>query len=367
MKTHYADNERVKRRYLVFLKEAKRQSEASIDAVAKAISRFEAYTGHRDFKAFKIQQAIAFKDYLRRQVNQRTGEALSKATLYSTLNALRNFFTWLAGEPGYRSRISYSDAEYFNLSEKEARIATAHRERPAPTLEQIEHVITTMPANTDVERRNRALVAFTILTGARDRAIASLKIRHVKLEEGLVEQDAREVQTKASKTITTWFFPVGEHARDIVVDWVNYLIKDKLWGLDDPLFPATAIALGSDRLFAVTGLARKHWSSAAPIREIFRTAFARAGLAYFNPHSFRKTLARLGEQIARGPEEFKAWSQNLGHEEVMTTFTSYGSVPRHRQAEIMRNLTRPQNPTPPTTEDLVHQVAEAIRAKLAAQ
>lgn len=38
----------------------------------------------------------------------------------------------------------------------------------------------------------------------------------------------------------------------------------------------------------------------------------------------------------------KAWSQNLGHENVMTTFTSYGHVPVHKQGELIRNsATRP--------------------------
>jgi hypothetical protein len=31
-------------------------------------------------------------------------------------------FIWLAGQPGFKSRISYSDAEYFNLSAKETRM-----------------------------------------------------------------------------------------------------------------------------------------------------------------------------------------------------------------------------------------------------
>jgi integrase/recombinase XerD len=61
----------------------------------------------------------------------------------------------------------------------------------------------------DHERRNRALVAFTLLTGARDSAIASMKLKHVDLKEGCVQQDAREVKTKFSKTFTTYFFPVG--------------------------------------------------------------------------------------------------------------------------------------------------------------
>ncbi|MCZ6802420.1 MAG: hypothetical protein O7D86_00385 [Proteobacteria bacterium] len=82
---HNPDNERIKRKYLIFLKEAKRQNEASIDAVAKALSRFESYTKHRDFKAFHFEQAVAFKRYPANQDNQQTGRKLSKATLNSTL------------------------------------------------------------------------------------------------------------------------------------------------------------------------------------------------------------------------------------------------------------------------------------------
>ena len=97
MKTHNAENERVKRHYLTYLKEAKRYGEASLDGVAKALHRFESYTRFRDFRSFRIEQAVAFKRHLAGQVNARTGERLSKATLYSTLTALRNFFHWLAG------------------------------------------------------------------------------------------------------------------------------------------------------------------------------------------------------------------------------------------------------------------------------
>jgi len=58
---------------------------------------------------------------------------------------MRVYFAW---QPGYRSRFQYSDAEYFNLSDKDTRIATAQREQRVPTLEQIKHVIQTMPTKT---------------------------------------------------------------------------------------------------------------------------------------------------------------------------------------------------------------------------
>jgi integrase len=355
MTTNNPDNERIKRRYFAYLKEAKRYSEASLDPAAKALHRFESYTRFRPFKAFRIEQAVGFKRHLAAQSNARTGERLSKATLHATLTALKTFFQWLAGQPGFRSRLSYAEAEYFNLPEKDARIARAHREPRAPTMEQILHVIRRMPAGTEIERRDRALIAFTLLTGARDRAIASLKLKHVDLDRGCVDQDAREVRTKFAKTFTTTFFPVEDQALAIVRDWIGYLQTGKLWGQDDPLFPATRVELNAARQFEAAGLDRRHWSDAGPIRRIFREAFEAAGLPYFNPHSFRRTLALLGERLCRTPEEFKAWSQNLGHEQVMTTFSSYGQVASARQAEIIRDLGAPD-----ATGDEVAKLAEHL-------
>jgi integrase len=341
MPSYNAANERIKRQYFAYLTEAKGNSEQTIDAVAKAIARFETYTRHKDFKAFHIEQAKAFKRELADQRGDRSGEPLSKATLYAILTALKRFFVWLAGQPGYKSRISYADADYFNLSAKETRIAKAIRPARVPTLEQIRHVIQSMPATTDIERRDRALIAFTILTGARDGAVASFKLRHIDIADGKINQDAREVQTKFSKSFVTTFFPVGDDIRAVVVNWVAHLRTDKLWGLDDPLFPATKVAIGENLRFAAAGLERKHWSSAGPIRAIFKETFAAAGLPYFNPHSFRKTLALLGGKKCRTPEEYKAWAQNLGHEDVLTTFRSYGDVSSYRQAEIIRSFESP--------------------------
>ncbi len=361
MTKHSAENERIKRRYFAYLREAKRHSEPTVDAAAKALDRFEVYNKHRDFKAFHFEQAVAFKKHLADQNGQRSGEKLSKATLYATLTQLKRFFQWLADKPGYKSRFQYSDADYFNLSDKDTRIATAQREQKVPTLEQIKHVLNRMPTGTEIERRNRALIAFTLLTGARDSAIASMKLKHIDLAANSVFQDAREVNTKFSKTFTTFFFPVGDEIRAIVAEWASYLREDKLWGNDDPLFPATHIALGASRQFEVSGLAREHWSSASPIRTVFREAFVSAGLQYFHPHSFRKTLAELGEVVCQSPEHFKAWSQNLGHEKVLTTFTSYGAVASQRQGEIIRDLATPQQAGQPGADEIAQAMLKQLR------
>ena len=360
MRTYCQANERIKREYLIYLKEAQRNSEPTIDSVATAIARFEQYNGYKDFKRFHIQQAVAFKKKLAVQTNTATGKALSLATQRATLTTLRSFFIWLAAQPGYKSRFTYADADYFNLSEKDNRAAQSHTQRPFPSLEQAQYAIRAMPSSNAVEQRDRALVAFTLMTGCRDGALVSLKLKHVDLKNQLVKFDAREVDTKFSKSFDTVFMPVGDDIRSILGDWIAALTSEHLWAPTDPLFPKTLMDFGAGYGFRAAGLAREHWTTANAVRRIFRDAFERAGLPYFHPHSFRHTLAQLGEQVCRSPEEFKAWSQNHGHEHVMTTFNSYGKVSPPRQAELIRQLSSPSVPAQRDLAELLRQAASVV-------
>ena len=78
-----------------------------------------------------------------------------------------------------------------------------------------------MPAQTEIERRGRALLAFTIPTGARDDAIVSCRLKHIDFANRQFEPDARDVQTKRSKTFMTWYCPVGDDIERIVREWVG--------------------------------------------------------------------------------------------------------------------------------------------------
>ena len=360
MPNHCPANERIKRAYFIYLKEAQRYSEQSVDAVAAAIASFEAYNNHSDFKKFHIQQAVGFKNKLATRTNAATGKPLSLATRRATLNYLRKFFVWLASQAGYKSRFSYSDADYFNLSEKDNRIAQSHTPRPFPSLLQAQDAIRKMPASTPIEQRDRALVAFTLMTACRDRALVSLKIKHIDLENSQVHLDAREVKTKNSKTFATFFMPVGEDICAIFEAWMAILTNERLWGPNDPLFPATKMEHDDKSGFYAAGLKREHWTTANAVRRIFREAFENAGMPYFHPHSFRHTLAQLGEQVCRSPEEFKAWSQNIGHEHVMTTFNSYGKVSTERQGRIIRQLAAPSAPTQSELAELLRRAATVV-------
>jgi site-specific recombinase XerD len=170
--------------YLTYLKEARGFSEDSLEQVAKALHRYETYTKFRDFRTFHVEQVRAFKQHLRDQRSQRTGGSLSHATIYSTLGSLKAFFMWVAGQRGFKSRFSFGDWDYFSPSGITASVAKAHRGSRAPTLDQIRRVLSTVPLDTEIHIRDRALIAFVILTGARDRAVASFRLRHLDLARG---------------------------------------------------------------------------------------------------------------------------------------------------------------------------------------
>lgn len=338
MRKHHPKNERIKRTYFIWLQEAKRLSPHSIDQIAAAIALFEASTSYKDFAAFHIEQARNFKKRQSDTINEVTGKPLAKATIKSRFDALKAFWLWLADQSGYRSKIKHSDSEYFNLPANDARIATAKRDKQFPELAQVHYVLDGMKADTPYQKRARAVIAFALLTCARDDAIASLSLGHVDLQNRVVFQDARDVRTKFRKTFKTWFYPVSGQAEAIVQDWVAYLQTEYQFGGGDPLFPSTVMGLDGNGHFAPIGFSRQHWKNADAIRKIFKQAFTGAGLPSYNPHSIRGTLTQLGQRICLTPEEFKAWSQNMGHDDVLVTFSSYGPVSASKQAEIILGL-----------------------------
>jgi integrase len=155
--------------------------------------------------------------------------------------------------------------------------------------------------------------------------------------------------------------PVSEIAMRVALEWHAELSMDMRRGPHDPLFPATELALGEEGAFTSNGLAGHGWSSSGPVREVFRSAFEAAGLPYFNPHSIRHMLVRHIMALDLPLETLKCWSQNLGHQGLLTTLTSYGEVPLDRQAALIRQGL-PQRPGASTPDPDPKLIADVIRA-----
>jgi len=329
------ENERIKRRYLQYLKTAKRKDPNTVHKAAEGILRFEAATNYTNFKRFHIEQVIKFQDRINSEISKATGKPLSKSTISSILSANKGFVFWLADQPGYKSRIRHSDADYFNMSAKGQRVASATRETPYPSIEMARHAFNCMPETTEIEQRNKALFAFLMLTGARDGAVASLRLKHINMIDGCVYQDARDVKTKNAKTFTTYFLPVNSEYLTCFEKWVTYLKNNKLFGPDDALFPPALVKVQEGE-FKVVGLKRETYKNANAIRAAIKDAFISADLPPFTPHAFRKTLVKWADTVYPTREAFKAFSQNIGHTSVITTVSAYCPVSVERQAELIK-------------------------------
>ena len=95
----------------------------------------------------------------------------------------------------------------------------------------------------------------------------------MNLDLGHIFQDAREVKTKAAKTITCQFFPVDTCYRDCFAAWVHYLRDIKLFGPEDALFPKANVAVVPGHGFANQGLSRDGYANATKLNKIIRGAF----------------------------------------------------------------------------------------------
>lgn len=348
-----AENERIKREYLEWEKEAKGKAESTINNIREAIYSFEEHTQFKSFKQLNKKDIISFKKQLKQKNNLRTGEAISKTYLLHTSTYLISFFQWLCSQKGYKRHIHSTDISYFNLSAKDMQIARTPKSKRYPTIEQIEHAVSNMPAETEIQKRDRALVAFLALTGIRVSAIASLQLKHVFIDDECIEQHPQEVKTKYSKKIVTYFFPVGEALKNIFKEWVLFLKKEKLFDHNAPLFPSTKLSLDENDKFKREQLDITPWQSTTSIRKIVKQAFKSADLDYYNPHSFRDMIVHeVGYKSCKTVEQAKALSQNLGHSNISTTFTSYGSIDEFSQGEIIKGLGKNDDDQPLTKKDL---------------
>jgi hypothetical protein len=69
-------------------------------------------------------------------------------------------------------------------------------------------------------------------------------------------------------------------------------------------------------------------------------------------------LVEQAYRHCRTPEQFKAWSQNFGHEDVLTTLRSYGKIDLRRQREILQSIEQADcdENRPVTMKDLMNLI-----------
>jgi integrase/recombinase XerD len=366
-------NEIIKRDFASFLKNSEGFSEESVASFEAALLLWEDFNFWRDFEGFDQKQAVAFRDWLKSKRKKGSEKTISLSYCYDNLRRLRRFFEWLSKQP--KSKINPTHIGFLNLSKKENRIATQTRDRKIPTFEEVVQTIESIAGKTEVERRDRALLSLTLLTGARISAIASLPLKSFDRNRLTLEQNpAYGVKTKFSKKITTALFPLpDERPLKFFLDWFDYLQSERKFSPNDPIFPATRIEHGEENInfYSPGSVDPSFWSGSNPARKIFEKRFKNAGTPYYHPHTFRHLIVKEFVKTRLTEEEKKAISQNLGHEDVGTTFGSYGygHIAEDRQVDLVRSI-RFNNPETQALlngmdDEVISRLADALKSKLA--
>jgi integrase/recombinase XerD len=338
-------NERVKRKFCRWLREAKGRCDSTVNNIEKVILLYEDYTDHSDFTTYTAERAIEFKEWLKKR--EFRGKRVSVATYHTYLGHLRKFFTWLSWQPGYRSRITLDAIDFLRPTSKEERLATQYTRRSYPSLEYVRALTDSIEATSEIGLRDRALVSFTLLSGMRDKAIITLPVGCFDEETLTVSQDPRKgVQTKFSKYVPSVLMRFDSKLLGYVVEWVKHL-KEKGYGSEDPLFPRSKLYRENDNLSfqAAREVERAFWRETGGIRAIFKRRANEAGLRYYPPHTFRHLCVALALRHCRTGEEIKAVSQNFGHEHIATTLSSYANYSPSALTEILGHIDFAREPS----------------------
>ena len=331
------------RQFFIYLKEVKGFSQDSIDAYEQAILLWQECTENKDFTTFGKQATTSFKTWLRSRTNKE-GEVLSLTYIYNIFRRLKGFFLWLAMQPHYKSKIDQTIIEHLSLSKKETRIAIEPNKRDIPSMEEVIKVIERIQPANDVDRRDRAMICFTLLTGARISAIYSMPMMAFDETTLTVDQNPKfGVKTKFSKRIVTTFFPIAyTKALEHFLAWYHYLKNEKHFCGTDPIFPMARIEHGVQNIsYYNTGEVEPiFWKDSSAARRVFQKRFLDAEVSYYHPHTFRHLVVKEFARTKLTEEEKKAISQNLGHENTGTTFGSYGygHIEEERQIDIVKNI-----------------------------
>ena len=246
----------------------------------------------------------------------------------------------MSGQAGYKSRINSYDVQLLKLDKQQSRIATSIKHTQYPSLDYVKILCKSITIINEIDRRDRALIAFHMLSGLRVSAILSLPLSCFNIKTLEIFQDPnRGVQTKFSKQIVTTLFGFDKTLLEYVLEWVNYLAKEKLSDGLAPVFPRTKLEHRAvdDMCFEGKVVDSNFWKGEGAILKIFEQRMKAAGLEYYSPHKFRHAAISEARKYCRTEEHRKAVSQNVGHANIGTTF-SYVNMDNIRINEVVSKM-----------------------------
>lgn len=330
-------NERQKRAFFRYLKEAQGKSTETIKKYEQAVIIYEEFSKFQDFSKFSPERATRFKNWLKiREVSEKP---LSNSTYVAYLRYLREFFSWLAQQRGFKQAITRDAIDYLNPSRKEKNMSQDRGYRVYPSKQHVLDLVNSIHGNTEIDMRDRALFAFTLLSGMRIDSIRTLPLECFDLDQRLVFADPRKgVRTKFGKSMVISLMIFNDTLMECIKLWKSYL--DAKFKQSDPLFPRAKSFKEPDCLSysESTDVEPSFFESISSLHKIFKDRSDQIHLKYYSPHSYRHLAVSLALKYCKTGKEIKAISQNFGHEYVATTFMNYGNMQQTELSEALGKI-----------------------------
>lgn len=346
-------NAKIKLSYVIYLREARGLSIKTIHSKERIIAEFERIIKGRDFAIFQDKIANRYKKYLNNY--ERKGKHLTKKTVLNKLTTISDFYKWLIDQPGYKRRINKSHIDFLKLDLGTMNaIRTAQQFQKIPDLDYVTKLVGSIETKSDVDLRDRALIAFALLSGLRADSMTSVKIEDFDIEKLTVTLNPlKGAKTKFSKAFVVRLLVFDKKLLGPIIEWHSYLTKFKKFGPLDPLFPMTDMQnLPGTNTLSSFKVKPEFWKLPGSINKIIKDRSEKAGLSYYRPHLFRCLHSTLALGLARGTRELIAISRNLGHDSIKTTIGFYDYMDINTQLMVLSKIDFEKRMTEGTEEDI---------------
>lgn len=314
---------------------AGRYNDKTIARHLAAVRYCERVTSGKAFGEFTNEDAAKVRDDLKRRAQPDADDHLGSSSIRHIVSHLEAFFVWLMKQNGYK-RMPKDLPDYFKLPKAVLAAEVPKSVRAYATLEEAEDMLRGMPRATQIDKRQRAIVAMSYLTAFRADTTISLRIEHVDVKKRVVKQDGKVSRAKAGKSLLVKWFPLPEIFVETIADWLHWLSQRGFEG-SDALFPSAS------HLHNECKLNRPEHASVPVMTTTHAVtdAFAKASLhgrSKFTPHSVKDTLTDECDRRFLTAEQRKAWSQNLGHNDSRTTEKYYAKMSSERRMELLETI-----------------------------
>lgn len=317
-------NEEIKQDYRFYLKyqrDFKLNNDSIKDKMSK-IDKYDEFFNYADFIEFDANKGV---EYYKHLLERFEDGQLEMSTVLSYLNTIKEFLNWYFDNHKVKSKKTLI-ASLVTLEPKDEHRRLAQRLEYVeyPTHEEFEQIIS-FPEETILDKRDKAILTFLYLSGARVSAVATATIKSFDEKRMIFFQDPLEgIKTKRSKHIISKLIKFDNKYYEIVRNWINFLKTEYGFKDCDPLFPV------------VKDVVKKNFMNGeADYRKMIAKRCKDVLLPEYHPHAFRHAHIYKGLSYVRNGLQLRALSQNVGHESMMTILEKYAKM---KPEEYMRVL-----------------------------